>query len=98
MQPGDVVADRFELENVAGSGGIGIVFRARDRVSGKTVAVKVLRFGETDERFLREAKILADLNHPRIVRYVAHGTTVAGHPYLAMEWLEGEDLAQRLAR
>jgi hypothetical protein len=41
---------------------------------------------------------LSDLSHPAIVRYVAHGTTPKGEPFLAMEWLDGEDLQQRLAR
>src|SRR5262249_9775038 len=50
------------------------------------------------ERFAREAAILANLFHPGIVRYVAHGTTPSGDPFLAMEWLEGEDLGARLAR
>ncbi len=98
MGPGDVVADRFEIERVAGSGGMGIVYKAHDRISGAPVAIKVLREAERDERFLREAKILADLNHPRIVKYIAHGQTLAGEAYLAMEWLEGEDLSTRLAR
>src|SRR5206468_8741951 len=40
----------------------------------------------------------AELRHPAVVRYVAHGATPAGDPYLAMEWLEGEDLADRLRR
>jgi eukaryotic-like serine/threonine-protein kinase len=79
---------------------MGEVFRARDRVSGEAVAVKVLlesRSGE-DRRFTREAAVLSELRHPGIVRYVAHGVTDAGEPYLAMEWLEGEDLSCRLGR
>src|SRR5262249_20006747 len=50
------------------------------------------------ERFEREATILADLRHPGIVRYVAHGASRSGERYIAMEWLEGEDLAARLAK
>ena len=49
-------------------------------------------------RFLRESRLLAELSHPGIVSYVAHGTTPERTPYLVMEWLEGETLAQRLAR
>src|SRR5687767_15126094 len=79
---------------------MGTVFRARDRLTGQPVALKVMKRGDDDlvrsERFAREARLLADLRHPGIVRYVAHGTTRAGEPYLAMEWLEGEDLASRL--
>ena len=94
-----LIADRFEIERLVGSGGMGEVFRARDRTNGALVAVKVLYGSLTRDadRFRREAQILADINHPRIVRYVAHG--VAGtRPYLAMEWLDGMDLAERLER
>jgi len=60
--------------------------------------VKVLR--ERDDvsgaRFFLEARVLAELRHPGIVRYISHGTTLAGEHYLAMEWLTGESLADRL--
>src|SRR5262245_11937391 len=100
MRAGELVSDRFALERVAGTGGMGTVYRARDRATGAPVALKVV-VGADDlraERFARESRILAQLSHPGIVRYVAHGATVAGEAYLVMEWLEGEDLAQRLAR
>ncbi len=100
MQPGDVVADRFELLRIAGSGGMGEVWQAHDRLDEVTVAVKLLR-GPSEggrERFMREAVALADLRHPGIVRYVAHGLTPSQEIYLAMEWLEGEDLSRRLSR
>jgi eukaryotic-like serine/threonine-protein kinase len=100
MKPGDVLADRFEIERRAGSGGMGEVFQARDRASGTMVALKVLL--ETcaggGERFAREAGVLAELSHPGIVRYIAHGASDGDISYLAMEWLEGEDLARRLER
>jgi len=100
VDAGDVVADRFEVEHLAGEGGMGAVYRARDRVTAETVALKVMRVeaGDYVERFVRESEILADLQHPAIVRYVAHGVTADGEPWLAMEWLEGEDLHARLAR
>src|SRR5882672_5507171 len=99
MQPGYVLADRFEIERVAGSGGMGTVYQALDRMTGSHAALKLVTREESDtERFAQEARVLAELNHPAIVRYVAHGTTAEGHPFLAMEWLEGEDLSQRLAR
>jgi serine/threonine protein kinase len=80
--------ERFEVEGLVGSGGMGMVFRARDRVDGQAVALKALhRQGAlASERFLREAEVLAALAHPAIVRYVAHGVTAQGEPYLAMEW------------
>jgi tetratricopeptide (TPR) repeat protein len=94
-----VIADRFELERLVGAGGMGEVFRAKDRVTGGTVAVKVLyaSMSRDLERFQREAQILAEVSHPRIVKYVAHGVAMS-RPYLAMEWLDGEDLAERLAK
>jgi serine/threonine protein kinase len=99
FQPGSTVADRFELERLAGAGAMGQVWLARDLETGEQLAVKVLGKSEHQEhaaRFLREALLLSQLDHPRIVRYVAHGLTEESSPYLVMEWLEGEDLAQRL--
>jgi serine/threonine protein kinase/tetratricopeptide (TPR) repeat protein len=101
MQPLSVVSERFEVEHLAGHGGMGEVYRARDRLTGEPVALKVLRGATWEhavERFAREAGALSALSHPRIVRYVAHGTTERGDPYLAMEWLEGEELSARLQR
>src|SRR5262245_1329668 len=100
MRQGDVIADRFEIEELAGAGAMGSIFRARDRAAGDRVALKTLRdagsgFGD---RFVREAKILAELSHPSIVRYVAHGNMAGGALFLAMEWLDGEDLHHRLKR
>src|SRR3954468_9456723 len=79
---------------------MGEVFRARDRVSGEPVAVKVIpdQREQRTARFEREIELLAELTHPGIVRYVAHRTTPEGALYLVMEWLDGEDLKHRLAR
>ncbi|HTJ43866.1 MAG TPA: protein kinase [Kofleriaceae bacterium] len=98
MLPGEMVAERFELEALAQAGGMGAVYRARDRLNGERVAVKLLHEAGDGQRFLREAALLAELRHPAIVRHVAHGRTATGELYLAMEWLDGEDLAQRIAR
>jgi len=100
MDPGTVVAGRFRVEATASSGAMGKILRAVDLETGDKVAVKVMRpevAAEVD-RFLREARVLAELSHPAIVRYVAHGTMPTGEPYLAMEWLDGSDLARRLTR
>ncbi|XXT23626.1 protein kinase [Sorangium sp. So ce429] len=98
--PEKVLAGRFELERVAGRGGMGDVYRARDRHDGEPVALKLLRSSDVQlvARFQREARLLAELRHPAIARHVAHGVSEQGQHYLAMEWLEGEDLAARLAR
>src|SRR5262249_47812202 len=52
--------------------------------------------GDEAERFSREALLLSELRHPGIVSYIAHGQLPDGQRFLAMEWLDGEDLAQRL--
>src|SRR5687767_13666452 len=99
MQVGRRVGDRFELEAVAGAGGMGTVYRARDLGTGAVVALKVLHHGADHARFEREARLLAELEHPGIVRFVACGIDGdSGAPYLAMEWLEGEGLEARLGR
>jgi hypothetical protein len=96
--PGVLIGARFEIESVAAVGGMGTVYRARDRDSGEIVALKVMRGGGDHERFIREAQVLAELRHPHIVRYIAHGEIGAGELFIAMEWLEGEDLATRMRR
>ncbi len=95
MRSGDIVARRFHVERFAGAGSMGLVYRARDAETGEWVALKVLVHGSAG-RFLREARVLAEIAHPHIVRYVDHGHTADGEPYLAMEWLEGTDLAEKL--
>ena len=93
----EVIAGRFELRAPAGEGSMGVVFEARDRIAGGTVAVKLFRPAMLDtERFFREARALVEVRHPGVVRYVAHGLTAEGRPYLATEWIEGGDLAARL--
>ncbi len=100
MATPQIIADRFEIERLAESGGMGSVYLARDRMTGGPVAVKLLaRANERwAERFRREALALSELTHPSIVRYVAHGVSPTGEPWLAMEWLDGEPLSVRLRR
>ncbi len=98
MRAGSIVAGRFEVLGLAGHGGMGAVYRARDRNDGEVIALKVLRVRDpaAEQRLAREAQILEDLAHPSIVRHVAHGTTADGVLYLALEWLEGPTLSARL--
>ncbi len=97
-----LLVGRFVIEREVGRGGVGIVYRARDEVSGAPVALKVIAIPGVDTneeaRFGREGRVLAGLSHPGIVRVVAFGQLDEGHPYVAMEWLEGEDIAQRQKR
>ncbi|XXY22742.1 protein kinase [Sorangium sp. So ce216] len=100
MLSGRLLDGRFELAEVAGSGGMGTVYRALDRASGAVVALKLLHKvdARAQARFDREARALSRMDHPRIVRYATHGVAPTGEPYLAMEWLSGESLAARLSR
>ena len=91
-------SDRYELLELTAQGGMGHVYRARDRATSAIVAVKVLSpEGGDPERFAREASVLSSLTHPSIVRYLDHGTSIEGAPFLVMEWLSGEDLGERLS-
>lgn len=90
------VIDRYELLEELGAGAFGRVYRARHQVLGREVALKVLLDRSERERFLREAAILAQLDHPHIVKVYDSGTTPDGHAFLALELLEGETTAQRL--
>jgi hypothetical protein len=98
MQPGDLIAGRFELRKRAGTGGMGEVFQGLDTETGRLVALKILHDADDRDRFDQEARALTELHHPAIVRPVAYGMTSTGEPYLAMEWLEGEDLSSLLRR
>ncbi len=100
MLSGTNVGGRFEIIELMRSGGMGSIYAARDGLTGQRVALKVLEDAGpiAGARFLREGALLSQIVHPGIVRHVAHGITEANAHYLAMEWLEGEDLGERLAR
>jgi len=104
VKAGDLVSDRFEIDRQVAETAMSVVYRARDRVSGAPVALKLLRVGaahlhseERHERFAREVRLLADIVHPQVARHVDHGRLDDGRAYLAMEWLEGNDLAATLS-
>ncbi|WP_437740654.1 protein kinase [Sorangium sp. So ce1504] len=100
MQAGDIIDGRFCIEHLAASGGMGAVYRARDQETGEAVAIKLLTTESAQHlvRFAREAHMLATARVPGVVRYVAHGATAWGQPFLAMQWLDGETLSDRLTR
>ncbi len=82
----------YTIDALLGEGGMGQVFRAHDPRLGRTVAIKVSR-EEFTSRFQREARAIAALNHPHVCTLYD-----IGPGYLAMEFIEGETLADRLAR
>ena len=96
MQPGDEVAGRYRLEELQGHGPMSEVWRAHDRTLDRTVAVKLLSPTADLERFRREARSLAALAHENVMRVFDYGEDAAG-PFMALEWLPGGTLDDRLA-
>ncbi len=92
------MAGRFRLQERVGAGGMGVVFRAVDEATGATVAVKLLegRTANEVERARREAEALARVSHTAIVRHIADGVLPGGELYLAMEWIDGSTVGDRL--
>ena len=101
LEPGQVVDGRYQILGKLGAGGFATVFDAVHLSLGRSVAVKVLDVsGISDdaymERFSREARICAQLDHPSIVRIHDFGQLAEGQPYIAMEKLTGHDLEVEL--
>ncbi len=98
---GTVLAGRYRVERLLGSGGVGIVLAAVQLDLGRRVAVKLLRAHHTAsadarERLVREARTVAGLTSPHIAAVLDVGELESGEPYLVMEHLEGRDLASLL--
>ena len=97
----DTLADhRYEIGDLLGSGGMGLVYRAHDTRLGRDVAVKLLadnlaQDAEARERFSREARAAARLSHPNVVQVFDVGEE-DGRPYLVMELIDGPSLAEVL--
>ena len=103
LQPGDKIADRYEIVKLIGEGGMGFVFEAKHMAIGKRVALKLLNkdFSQNQEaleRFQQEAKIAGSIGHLNICEVMDFGLTDEGLPFLVMELLEGESLAEILRR
>ncbi len=95
--------DRYEILSLIGAGGMGEVYRARDTRLDRDVAIKVLPGSVSSDagrldRFVREAKVLASLNHPNIGAIYGFEETPSAERYLVLELIEGEPLSERLKR
>lgn len=99
LATGAVVGERYVLERVIGEGGMGVVWAARDRVSGRDVAIKALKGANADlcRRFERETRVATTLVHPNIVEVRAVVGLPDGKPALVMDLLRGHSLATELA-
>lgn len=100
---GRVIGDRYGMRAVIGEGGMGVVYEAEHLTIGKAVAVKVLHPSkaqnrEAVSRLKHEARVAGTLGHPNICAVYDLGRLDDGSPYLVMERLRGETLAQRIAR
>ncbi|MEL7369433.1 MAG: serine/threonine-protein kinase [Myxococcota bacterium] len=98
---GRVIADRYEIIQRVGSGGMGSVYRARQVSVARDVALKVLRpdlinNDHIRQRFHREAEIIGRLSHPNTIRLYEFCTTPDGLAVMVMELLEGQPLSERL--
>ncbi len=101
MRPGTIVSEKYRVLEHLGSGGMGEVYRAEHELTGRVVALKLLREGlaqdrQLTQRFFREAQAVSRVNHPNIVDVLDAGFSEHG-PYVAMEFLEGGNVATLLA-
>lgn len=101
LRIGSMIAGKYEVEAVIGSGGMGTVLRARHCELNQRVALKIVGDEEPDgstvARFLREARAAARLKGEHIVRIYDVDRDDAGRPFMVMELLEGSNLSERLA-
>jgi serine/threonine-protein kinase len=96
VRQGDEVAGRYRLDELRGRGPMSEVWRAHDHTLDRTVALKILAPTADLERFRREAQAIAALAHENVMRVYDYGEDEAG-PFMALEWLPGGTLEDRLA-
>ncbi|MEO1271114.1 MAG: protein kinase, partial [Myxococcota bacterium] len=102
LMPGTLLGGRYQLEAAVGAGAFGVVYRAKDMVTGTVFALKTLMPGATQadeaavERFRREAELMARFDHPNLVQTVDFGRTDDGGLFMVMEFVDGRTLHQML--
>jgi serine/threonine-protein kinase len=99
--PGDVVGDRWIVDQTLGAGNMGVVVRAHHKVLGHAVAIKFIKRSIMDDeaalaRFEREARALVAIESDHVVRVLDYGRTDDGAPYMVMEHLTGRDLMREM--
>src|SRR6266567_5575458 len=99
---GEVLSDRYELEELVGTGGMSSVFRAHDRLLDRKVALKILHRQYSDdaeyvERFRHEARAVATLSHPNIVTVIDRGEH-GDRQFIVFEYVDGENLKRLIER
>lgn len=87
---------RYELGDIVGSGGAGVVYRAHDRRLQQTVAIKVMHTRDSDPRFEQEMLVLSRLHHPHIVQIMDADCLPDGTRFAVLEWVAGRTLAEVL--
>ncbi|HSC88422.1 MAG TPA: serine/threonine-protein kinase [Polyangiaceae bacterium] len=102
LEPGAILVDKYRVDRVLGAGGMGVVLAAHhlhldQPVAIKTLLPEMLVNEEAVERFVREARAAVRIKSEHVARVSDVGRLESGAPYMVMEYLEGQDLAQRLA-
>lgn len=94
---------RFEIQRLIGKGGMAVVYKARDLVLNRTVAIKILRSMRMMDRnaivrFQREAQAASRLDHPNVIKVLEFGVIAETEPYLILEYADGQNLAEMIKK
>jgi eukaryotic-like serine/threonine-protein kinase len=97
---GTIIDDRFEVLELIGRGGNGLVYKARQTVLNRVVAIKVLHWHllerQSQDRFRQELRTISTLSHPNILSLYSAGALASGQPYMVLEYLHGQTLADAI--
>ncbi|MDX9722469.1 MAG: serine/threonine-protein kinase [Myxococcota bacterium] len=101
LRAGEILLDRYEVLGLIGSGGYGVIYKARQITTGQLVAIKTLHESASDDpnaeaeigRFLRETRVIAELSHPHIVQLFDSGVS-DHHRFMVLEFVDGLELGK----